>query len=315
MANCSPSCAGLAAKLVRPYRVTLLGRWSQLDMPAPVERARLAETAKRADAAFPAGVRDRYRGCGRRSSRRAHLRRARASLCRRQGRGLRYRCRWGLCQPAPLRDVARQRYLVGRRRRFDQWDSRRVAECCDCAISSGRARGRARPSSLAPGARLVLSERTEGEPAAVPPIVAASDRSRRDPHEAAERRFTDTGDADCSAAPPRRDIDHHRPHGVGRSHRRHSRRAHFHFGVGRSRNQALVIDWAHAEVSGRHFEIVALDESGAQVVVHGDNGVAVDGTSHGPGTEFKWKPGETLLARRQDAAQASPCTLTLSQVA
>ena len=60
------------------------------------------------------------------------------------------------------------------------------------------------------------------------------------------------------------------------------------FRVGRSRSQALVIDRAHAEVSGRHFEIVALDESGAQVVVHGDNGVAVDGTSHGPGTQFTW---------------------------
>ena len=84
------------------------------------------------------------------------------------------------------------------------------------------------------------------------------------------------------------------------------------FRVGRSRNQALVIDRAHAEVSGRHFEIVAVDESGAQIVVHGDNGVAVDGTSHGPGTQFKWRPGETLLLGGA-TGPASQCTLTLAR--
>jgi len=84
------------------------------------------------------------------------------------------------------------------------------------------------------------------------------------------------------------------------------------FRVGRSRNQALVIDWAHADVSGRHFEIVALDESGATIVVHGDNGVTVDGKAHGPGTQFKWTPGQTLLLGH-DAAQESSCVLTLSR--
>ena len=73
-----------------------------------------------------------------------------------------------------------------------------------------------------------------------------------------------------------------------------------------------MIDWAHADVSGRHFEIVALDESGAQIVVHGDNGVTVDGKTHGPGTQFKWTPGQTLLLGN-DAAQESSCVLTLSR--
>ena len=84
------------------------------------------------------------------------------------------------------------------------------------------------------------------------------------------------------------------------------------FHVGRSRNQALVIDWAHAEVSGRHFEIVALDESGATVVVHGDNGVTIDGTVHGPGAEFRWKAGETLRLGHETGKTAA-CTLTLSR--
>jgi hypothetical protein len=85
------------------------------------------------------------------------------------------------------------------------------------------------------------------------------------------------------------------------------------FRVGRSRNQALVIDWIHADVSGRHFEIVALDESGAQIVVHGDNGVSVDGTAHGPGTQFSWKPGETLVLGSDTSGSA--CVLTLSRAA
>ena len=72
-----------------------------------------------------------------------------------------------------------------------------------------------------------------------------------------------------------------------------------------------MIDWAHADVSGRHFEIVALDDSGAQIVVHGDNGVSVDGTAHGPGTQFRWKPGQTLVLGSDGSASA--CTLTLSR--
>ena len=47
--------------------------------------------------------------------------------------------------------------------------------------------------------------------------------------------------------------------------------------------QALVVDWAHEGVSGHHVDIVELDEDGARVDVHGDNGVTVDGVTHPPG--------------------------------
>ena len=51
-----------------------------------------------------------------------------------------------------------------------------------------------------------------------------------------------------------------------------------------------------ADVSGRHFEIISLDESGAQIVVHGDNGVTVNGTLARTGfMNSGRKPGETLL--------------------
>ena len=83
------------------------------------------------------------------------------------------------------------------------------------------------------------------------------------------------------------------------------------FRVGRSRSQALVIDRAHADVSGRHFEIVALDATGAKAVVHGDNGVVVEGLHYGPGAEFHWKTGETL--RLGSSSAPTPCELTLAR--
>jgi hypothetical protein len=80
--------------------------------------------------------------------------------------------------------------------------------------------------------------------------------------------------------------------------------------IGRSRGQALVVDWDHSDVSGHHLDIVSFDEDSATVVVHGDNGVTVDETLHRPGTEFRWHPGETLkLDLGTDRVAA--CELTL----
>jgi pSer/pThr/pTyr-binding forkhead associated (FHA) protein len=84
------------------------------------------------------------------------------------------------------------------------------------------------------------------------------------------------------------------------------------FRVGRSRSQALVVDWAHESVSGHHVDIVEPDPSGAHVVVHGDNGVCVDGTRHPPGARFRWKLGETMILGR--ASEGEPeCSLTLAR--
>jgi pSer/pThr/pTyr-binding forkhead associated (FHA) protein len=83
--------------------------------------------------------------------------------------------------------------------------------------------------------------------------------------------------------------------------------------IGRSRNQALVIDWAHADVSGRHVEIVALEDDGLSVVVHGDNGVRVDATAYESGARFRWKPGETLTLGGK-TEQIPTCTLALARI-
>jgi hypothetical protein len=82
--------------------------------------------------------------------------------------------------------------------------------------------------------------------------------------------------------------------------------------VGRSRNQQLVVDRIHEAVSGHHLDIIELDESGAQVLVVGDNGVGVDGLAHPPGTRFRWQVGQTMVlgAGLQDHPA---CTLVLSR--
>ena len=84
------------------------------------------------------------------------------------------------------------------------------------------------------------------------------------------------------------------------------------FGIGRSRNQALVVDGAHADVSGRHVEIVGVDDAGASVVVLGDNGVTVDGIAYGSGARFVWKRGETMVLGRGDAGGPA-CTVALAR--
>ena len=85
------------------------------------------------------------------------------------------------------------------------------------------------------------------------------------------------------------------------------------FRVGRSRSQTLAIDWAHESVSGHHVDIVEADATGAQVVVHGDNGVIVEGTRHAAGARFRWKLGQTMLLGRGDEPGEPACTLVLAR--
>lgn len=82
--------------------------------------------------------------------------------------------------------------------------------------------------------------------------------------------------------------------------------------VGRSRHQTLVIDRRHEGVSGHHLAITALDEAGAQVVVQGDNGVLVEGVPHATGAQFRWKVGETMVLGASPHDHPT-CRLTLAQ--
>jgi hypothetical protein len=80
--------------------------------------------------------------------------------------------------------------------------------------------------------------------------------------------------------------------------------------VGRSRNQALVVDRQYESVSGHHLDIVEIDSHGVQVLVHGDNGVVVAGHTHPPGTRFVWRSGECMVLAASPNDHPT-CTLTL----
>lgn len=84
------------------------------------------------------------------------------------------------------------------------------------------------------------------------------------------------------------------------------------FTIGRSRTQKLVIDWTHEGVSGHHVDLLEPDSAGVQAVVHGDNGVTVEGIEHPAGTQFRWAVGQTMRLGR--AVNDEPeCTLMLSR--
>lgn len=86
---------------------------------------------------------------------------------------------------------------------------------------------------------------------------------------------------------------------------------HLPLAVGRSRNQALVVDRQHESVSGHHLDIVEFDRDGVQVLVHGDNGVVVAGHAHTPGSRFAWRSGECMVLGASPNDHPT-CTLTLS---
>jgi FHA domain-containing protein len=305
--------SGAPRSVARPYRVTLVGRWSELAAPAAGERSAAHDGPRTPLAARPIGVDIEDAGGARRIE---------------------------------LSVVAGHRYSVGKsegcdivvdgvyasRRHCELWFDKGGWWVADAGSTNGirvesadgsttRDQGDARtaarqpPIGVVPGAWVVLAAHMRGEPKQYPRL---SLRAVEPPAEAkpamAPKPATLATPVTPIALPRKRaggwtitvcmasgarlvELD---PDVMP-------------FRVGRSRNQALVIDWAHADVSGRHFEIVALDASGAKVVVHGDNGVTVEGSSYGPGAEFHWKNGETL--RLGASGGPSPCELTLARAA
>ena len=294
----------------RAYEVALVGRWVQTDVPTP------------------GGAPGRPRADGRGANPALTPLAARiATLAIDDARGARR------VELAPV--IPGRRYVVGKDENCDVvvdgvYVSRRHCEIWfDAAgwwvadagstngirVESGAAVARSGPPGpgvaleLPAGALLVLSAQARGEtreyptvrwhpmPAAQVPtqVTGTSDRAtpatplaparRGDPLLLAARMASGVKEIDLGASP-------------------------LPFGIGRSRNQSLVVDPAHADVSGRHVEIVAVEEAGVSVVVHGDNGVTVDGVAHPPGARFLWKRGETMLLGRADA-NAPACSVLL----
>ncbi|MDQ6629355.1 MAG: FHA domain-containing protein [Pseudomonadota bacterium] len=92
------------------------------------------------------------------------------------------------------------------------------------------------------------------------------------------------------------------------------RRGDLPIGIGRSRDQTLVIDWSHQGVSGHHVEIDVIDDGGVEGVVQGDNGVDIGSEHHVTGARFRWSPGQTLVLGGAWPGEP-PCTLTLARPA
>jgi pSer/pThr/pTyr-binding forkhead associated (FHA) protein len=301
-------CSVPASAVPRPYKVTLVGRWSEVDARSPRAAPPTRDTPQTPLAARALDIDvDDANG--------AH----RVSLAA---------------------VVANRRYVVGKgegcditvdgvyasRRHCEVWLERGTWWVADCGSTNGirvestravvgradpNSPGRATPIEVPAGACIVLSAHARGDARQYPRLSLRT----------GETSDAVTPDAGLAARTPVTPIVPARrsAHAMVISAQMASGVKTFElgdgtlpFGVGRSRNQALVVDWTHEDVSGHHFDVVALDANGASVVVHGDNGVRVDGRSHGAGEKFCWKPGETLVLGR-DAANAPSCTLTLAR--
>ncbi len=184
------------------------------------------------------------------------------------------------------------------------------------STSRPNAPGEAAVVEVVPGARIVLSAHSEGGPADYPRLAL-------DAKHDASLSATPIAPPLAVPATPSTPVVPARAQGSGlviaasmASGVRtvELRPAELPFSVGRSRSQALVVDWAHEGVSGHHVGITEIDESGVTVVVQGDNGVIVSGTVYPPGARLRWKVGESMALGRVIGREPE-CRLTLSRLA
>ena len=303
-----------ASSTPRPYRVELVGRWTELEAP-------VVPTPAKAGARQPTPATPLATG-------------ARCEFDVEDADGRR---RVVLPSVVPER-----RYVVGKGEGCDirvngAYASRRHAEvwmeggawwAADADSTNGiRIEGahasaaattnalNTQPVRLAPGDRLVLSARAEG-PAADYPSMAL----RTAPSAAAGARVTPIASAAVPKTPLTAVMVPAETRAVWKLTLVQAQGVRtlevdasaLPVRVGRSRSQTLMVDRAHDGVSGHHLEIAALGDDGAQVVVHGDNGIVVDGVPHACGSRLTWKPGETLVL---GASIRDGCTLTLARLA
>jgi pSer/pThr/pTyr-binding forkhead associated (FHA) protein len=303
--------SGTSSAAPRAFAVTLRGRWVQGEVSPVDAGARRSRERDREPGHETEGAQTPLAGRG-------------LAIDIQDGRGVR---RTEIASVLPGR-----RYVVGKddgcdvtvdgmyasRRHCEIWFDGNAWWVIDAGSTNGirvETRGavrRAAPASVEPleltsGARLVLSEHAQGEARLYPRLTthplqggAGADTAGRVAQATplAPARAKATWRITAHMASGTRDIDV-------------AERA-LPLSIGRSRSQTLVVDSAHAEVSGKHVEIVSIDDTGAGVRVLGDNGVSVDGTVQGPGTRFTWRAGETLVLG--DAGGRAPaCTLTLAR--
>jgi len=170
--------------------------------------------------------------------------------------------------------------------------------------TSTSVRGDGKALAVPPGARILLSASAQGGPGHYPRLVL------RIPEQVAAKAPA-TPVTPIVAPPPANGLALTVRMASGQQLVQLPRDAPF--TIGRSRTQQLVIDWTHEGVSGHHVDLVEPDSSGVQAVVHGDNGVTVEGIEHPAGTQFRWEVGQTMRLGR--AVNDEPeCTLMLSRM-
>jgi len=185
-------------------------------------------------------------------------------------------------------------------------------------VVASAATGDAAPIRVGEGMRIVLSARTEGPSADYPSIAV---RPMRPPSAAASKAAAPNAAGASSPKTPLTSVLAVRaarsPLAI-RATQASGELSHaiagdaLPFGIGRSRDQTIVIDRRHAGVSGQHVTIDAVDDDGAHGVVHGDNGIVIDGVAHGPGERFQWRPDQTMVLG--GALPGEPaCTLVLAR--
>ena len=170
------------------------------------------------------------------------------------------------------------------------------------------------PIQLMDGARIVLSARAEG-PASEYPRVAM-----RPSAHSATRITPIAGTVGAPKTPLTASMPSQAPESVLKItafqvagvHTLELRPSSLPVTVGRSRNQTLMVDRRHEGVSGHHLEIIELDESGAQVVVHGDNGVLIEHMHYASGARFHWTVGEAMVLGGSSDDHPT-CTMTLTR--
>jgi len=173
------------------------------------------------------------------------------------------------------------------------------------------------PIEVVAGARIVLSARADGPPADYPSIVIRASGRGAVPITpiataagAPKTPLTSVLPAVLPAVPGEPAFDIAVAH-VDGACPLVLRRSSLPFSVGRSRKQTLVIDRRHEGVSGHHVDIVEIDAAGVRGVVHGDNGVRIDGVQHAAGASFAWTAGQTMELGASPPGEPG-CALTLT---
>ena len=254
----------------QPYEVSLIGRWSESTSRRAARRdtARAASTAPRTPLA---GRRWKSRSRTRDGRRHvdAAVGRAGPPLRGRQRRGLRHRRQRQVREPPPLRDLARQGRLVGDRRgstngiRVESADERARPQRTQRAAAPARQtrdRSRARRAHRPVGARAAASRRDYPRLSLLQTAGDVGDARDADGAATCSAPTTPLTPIVAARARAERLRRSRSRMASGERTRRRSPPSALPFRIGRSRNQALVIDWAHEGVSGHHVDIVELDD-------------------------------------------------------